>query len=326
MSLIDEALKRARMEAAQKAAEGEGLPYPTIPRHLGPPRRRAWLGPLIVALAVIAGLLVGAMIATRGGSGTERTAALEPGAPIAATPAASEPAGLAPAAADRPAETPRVDPPASVPPAAAAPPRAQEPAGEGAGAAVPRAEPVTSGPARREELRRDPIAAQPPSPEPREARPPARAAEPATTPPIAPSQVASAPSPAASPPAVVAEQPAAAAIEPTPAPPAPARRAPTTAGTVTDPDSGVLLVLPDRPEHEAAAPGSAESFVQQVTLPGGGAIELGGIAWSETGPFALINGRVVGPGAVIEGFTVERIRPGHVVLSGDGRRIQLSLQ
>jgi hypothetical protein len=131
--------------------------------------------------------------------------------------------------------------------------------------------------------------------------------------------------PIATPPAAAVE-PAPAAVEPAPEPPVAARQAPATTATVTDPDSGVLLVLPDRPEPKVAATGSAESFVQQVPLPGGGAIELGGIAWSESGPFALINGRVVGPGAVIDGYTLERIRPGHVVLSGDGRRVHLSLQ
>jgi hypothetical protein len=108
---------------------------------------------------------------------------------------------------------------------------------------------------------------------------------------------------------------------------------PPAATAFTDPDSGVLLVLPEPPEAtaqelaaEPAPEGSAESYAQQFALPNGGAIELGGIAWSETGPFALINGRVIGPGSVVEGYTLERIRKGHVVLTGDGRRIHLSLQ
>ena len=83
---------------------------------------------------------------------------------------------------------------------------------------------------------------------------------------------------------------------------------------------------PDEPAGEPSTGGPAESYAQRMPLPGGGAIELGGIAWSETGPFALINGRVVGPGSTIEGYTLERIGPGHVVLTGAGRRIHLSLQ
>ena len=69
-----------------------------------------------------------------------------------------------------------------------------------------------------------------------------------------------------------------------------------------------------------------ESHVQRFPLPGGGAIELGGIAWSETGPFALINGRVVGPGSAFGDYILERIQQGHVELVGDGRRVHLSLQ
>ena len=123
--------------------------------------------------------------------------------------------------------------------------------------------------------------------------------------------------------------------EPTPEPaleataPAPTGGEPQTSATaVTDPESGVLLVLPDR--ASAAGPTDsgdpAESYVQSVATADGGAIELSGIAWSETGPFALINGRVVGPGSTVGAYTLEAIRPGHVVLAGEGRRIQLNLQ
>ena len=96
----------------------------------------------------------------------------------------------------------------------------------------------------------------------------------------------------------------------------------------------MLLVLPDsqgdRPSSGAAADTAAgqapESYVRELPLAAGGAIELGGIAWSENGPFALINGRVIGPGSVVEAYTVESIKPGHVVLAGEGRRVRLSLQ
>ena len=347
MSLIDEALKRARMEAAQKAAESEGLPYPTIPRHLGPPRRRGWLVPLVIGLAVIAGLVVGALLASRGGSRSERMAAVGGGeasatAPPATGPAAAAPAVRDPAGGSAAADSPATDPVASASPAtgavqttspATAPaPAAMEPAAEAPAAPRPRAEPVTPGPSRPDGGRQDRTAAPPPVPGPAERRRPAPAtlAVPAQEPPAAAEEPVATP-PATAPPV---ERPAAPPSEP---PPAATEAAPAgdlpAAATVTDPDSGVLLVLPDRPTAPTETPasddavrGPTEAFTQQVPLAGGGVIELGGIAWSETGPFALINGRVVGPGSVIDGYTLERIRPGHVVLSGDGRRVRLSLQ
>jgi hypothetical protein len=108
-------------------------------------------------------------------------------------------------------------------------------------------------------------------------------------------------------------------------PPAAGDSPAATATTVTDLESGVLLVLPERVAEPADEP-PTDSFVQQFPLPDGGSIELGGVAWSETGPFALINGRVVSPGSVVEEYTVERIGPTHVILSGDGRRVRISLQ
>ena len=351
MSLIDKALKRARMEAAQKAAEGEGLPYPTIPRHLGPRRRRGWLAPAIVAVAVAAGLLIGLAIASRGPHGERAASGGSDG--TGAAPATSGPATPAEVARDplsadtgggEPLDSPPSDPTPSGPPGieeTIAPP------------AVPEREaarPITSGPERPSELTRGTRPDVPPTPAPTESR---RIAE---RPPAAPRSRPASDGPAAGAPeartstgtpAAPIEAPA---VEPADAEPVvagsedtvtnrpvqptadrrpqPGTEAPS-ATTVTDPESGMLLVLSDRPREadpEAALATAAESYVQSYPLPGGGSIELGGIAWSETGPFALLNGRVVGPGAVIQEYTLERIRPGHVELAGDGRRIHLSLQ
>lgn len=263
MSLIDEALKRARMEAARKAAESEGLPYPTIPRHLAP-RRRGWPLPAMVALAVLVGVAVGVLLASRGGSPAARVTEQQ-----LATEAAPTASPQMPAVAVEPAQP-----------------------GESG------SQPVVEGPLAPTSPLVGTTESTPspaPAPRPRATRPPTK--------------------------------PLAERVEPAP------EVAPPTATTVTDPDSGMLLVLPDRQASAVVGAGPrgtsetpAESYEQQVPLPGGGTIELGGIAWSETGPFALINGRVVGPGAVIEGYTLERIGPGHVELTGDGRRILLSLQ
>ena len=207
---------------------------------------------------------------------------------------------------------------------------------------------MTSGPAGPEEVVRDteapgaqvPAAADRPSAEGRPAPPPARR-------PVEDPLPAARPEPPTSPAAVPAEPPAPADADATEEATTPSRRPagpqaqpqppiPATPAAITDPESGVLLELPERrnradstfeePAEDSQAEVPVESHAQQVPLPGGGAIELAGIAWSETGPFALINGRVVSPGATIEGYTLERIRPGHVVLAGDGRRIRLSLR
>ena len=296
MSLIDEALKRARMEAAQKAADSEGLPYPTIPRHLNPRRRRAWLAPAVVAAAVAAGLLIGWTMASRGPRGEDAAARggnTSPAAPLTSGPATPDEVTRDPL----PAEAAR-DPLAAEPESPA--PTEARPNAPGQPPAAPVAPSASDGRAT--------------------AEPPSRVAAPTTRPvETVPAESRSAESPSDERPA---GDPPVERTEGTPA------EAPSTT-TVTDPDSGMLLVLPDRPREaapEMAAEPTAESYVQSYPLPGGGSIELGGIAWSETGPFALLNGRVVGPGAVVQEYTLERIRPGHVELAGDGRRIHLSLQ
>ena len=68
------------------------------------------------------------------------------------------------------------------------------------------------------------------------------------------------------------------------------------------------------------------SYVGSVDLPGGGRIELGGIVWSEIEPRALLNDRIVGVGAYVEGFTVSKIEEDRVALEKDGVTIFISLK
>ena len=70
----------------------------------------------------------------------------------------------------------------------------------------------------------------------------------------------------------------------------------------------------------------AKTYVGEVTAPDGAKIELGGIVYSETNPIALINGRVLGPGAVIEEFTIVSIQPDRVELRGRGITMFLALK
>ncbi len=54
--------------------------------------------------------------------------------------------------------------------------------------------------------------------------------------------------------------------------------------------------------------------------------ELGGIAWSETGPYALLDERVVGLGESIMGYMVTRIAPQEVELEGSDGAILIRLK
>ena len=62
----------------------------------------------------------------------------------------------------------------------------------------------------------------------------------------------------------------------------------------------------------------------EAAVPGG-KIELGGIVYSDTSPVAVLNGRVLGVGAVVEGFTIVAIEENRVELKNDERTIVLTL-
>lgn len=99
MSLIDEALKRARQEAARQdeaAREKRYRQVPVIPG-LRQPARRSWLLPVVLAACLAAGIAIGLLVAGRGGD--DQRAAAPP--PVAA------PAAPAPAPVELPAESPQ---------------------------------------------------------------------------------------------------------------------------------------------------------------------------------------------------------------------------
>jgi hypothetical protein len=70
----------------------------------------------------------------------------------------------------------------------------------------------------------------------------------------------------------------------------------------------------------------AKTYVGEVAVPDGAKIELGGIVFSETNPVALINGKVLGPGATVEEFTIVSIQPDRVELRGRGITMFLVLK
>ena len=92
---------------------------------------------------------------------------------------------------------------------------------------------------------------------------------------------------------------------------------------------------PDAEPRPAAAPADgkapraaadAKTYVGEVTAPDGAKIELGGIVYSESNPVALINGKVLGPGAMVEEFTIVSIQPDRVELRGRGITMFLALK
>ncbi len=262
MSLIDEALKRARQEAARQDA-AQRYAYPANPVQV--PMRDRSRSSLLVGL--LAGLLIGVVAiagtlwVTRARSGPEVAAVAVP------TPAA---------------------------------------VGTSAAAPVPVIE----------EISPTPPATIPVLPSP--------AAEPVTIP---------APTSAAAPP--VPAPPRIEPVEAQPRPAAPAEPRPAPAIAAPAPAPPPLVVPPATAEDAAPAPTHAapdgtpagldgRTFVRELQVPGGGTLELRGIA-SGAQPAALINGRVLARGEVIEGFTVVGVESRRVELKGYGATVYLSL-
>jgi hypothetical protein len=72
-----------------------------------------------------------------------------------------------------------------------------------------------------------------------------------------------------------------------------------------------------RPATAAAAPHTVEdggTYFGEVRLADGSAVKLSGIAYSDASPVAVINGKVVGPGQVVDDVTVDKIEPDRVTL------------
>lgn len=85
------------------------------------------------------------------------------------------------------------------------------------------------------------------------------------------------------------------------------------------------IVTPTAPAQPAGGE-PPQTAVRVLELPGAVRIELGGIAWSEQRPFALLNGRVVGPGDVVESLAVVAVARRHVELQGEAGHFLLRLK
>jgi hypothetical protein len=97
-------------------------------------------------------------------------------------------------------------------------------------------------------------------------------------------------------------------------------------GTATgtgSPEAAAVVEVP-APRRERLV--SGKTYAGSVALAEGARIELGGIVWSETTPRALLNDRILGVGAYVEGFTVVSIETERVELRKDDLTIFLSVK
>jgi hypothetical protein len=63
-----------------------------------------------------------------------------------------------------------------------------------------------------------------------------------------------------------------------------------------------------------------------MPLPGGVKITLDGIVFSEESQVAVVNGRVLPVGGLVEGYEIVQILPDRVELERDGARVVLTLR
>jgi cytoskeletal protein RodZ len=270
LSLIDEALKRARVDAARTDVGPRGGPYPWLPTQLAGARRsrRALLTGLLaggLGVALLLGVAVFVWLPRRQ---SPANAAPEPAA-AQVPPAVSAPEAPAPGEAAEQATAGSTRPRAALGSSVAASERvADDGGGRRGGAAASIA------------------AAAPPAVAATDPHPPA-------APPRAAAAIASRPEDGSE----ISQPPAA-------SPPATPR--------------------PEAAPSAAPPPEEGKEYVRSAELPAGRLV-LSGIAYSETQPVAVLNGRIVGPGEIIAGFTVVKIQPDRVLLRGAGVNIVLLL-
>ena len=257
MSLISDALKKARQEAARQDAQRQRAPF-AVGAAESPDRRNPLL-PLLAGLGagcLIAGLLLA--VAWSSGWGpfskparqSEKVAAAAPASPPvtrgATEPAAAQSPALPAVATPAPHQTAAPTPPASI--------------------AETRPQPsAVTRPAAAEEPPAGRSASAPPASAPAEERAPAA-----------------------------------------PALPVPARPSPAA------------------PPQGAAALVDGQTYAGEVPVPGGGTVKLNGIVFTQDQPVAMLDGRVMGPGEIIQGFTIAAIEAGRVKLQGYGTTVFVS--
>ena len=116
-------------------------------------------------------------------------------------------------------------------------------------------------------------------------------------------------------------------IEPAPAEPLPDST--QEKDLPADSPSSVLQERPDAIRVEpppSTGPRDGDSFLRTVPLPGDKVLVLNGIAWSESGPVALINSRALEKGEYVDGWMLGLIERQQVELLKDEVAIRVRLK
>ena len=294
MSLINEALKRARVEAARRDAAEKGVPPSALPIYQ-PQRQRPWLAPVAgfaAGLAVV-GIAAGAFWLVRQPAPADGPNGQTPQA-TTDRPAAVDPQVASPSErALHPAAPQSAAPQPSAPHSAAPQPSAPQPGPAVAASAVPAAD-------------------RTPPPSPPTASPPQ-----ALAPQPSPRRVAPAPTtPATAPPG-----PATVETRADASPVHTARQAPRN---VAPPPASSAAPRAAEPSIGAPPPVGSRSadkaeYLRQAVIAGT-TLKVDFIVWSETRPFAQINDQFLNIGESLDGFTLLSVERERVELEGGGRR------
>ncbi len=319
MSLINDALNRARAEAARREADHRGEPPTplTAPRRSSRPSPATWAVGGVILLALLGWLWAA-------GGRSQKTLGREVGGTGTSN---AEPSDASSAGADRP-ETGLAPPdrgavvadPLESPSTAPQPYPEERPPAQPANPAAAEGSPSTS---RRDRgsLTADPSEPAPAAPQPYpEERPPAQPAIPAA---------------AESSPSTSRRDRGTLTVDPSESAPAAPQPYPEERRTAQPATSAAVESPPSVDVQDAASPaavwpadgenGETWYYVGAFTVPGGGSIELGGIAWSAAAPSAMLNGSLLKVGDEILGLTIAEIAPRTVVLEGHGQRVALQL-
>ncbi|MGH9382178.1 MAG: hypothetical protein ACRD2Z_16445 [Thermoanaerobaculia bacterium] len=109
--------------------------------------------------------------------------------------------------------------------------------------------------------------------------------------------------------------------EPAPPPPEPAAALEAQPVPAPPPPRATSATAPQQ-----GAPTAGGSYLRRVTLPGGAELALGGIAWSEANPAALVNGQVLSPGEGSDDWIITAVERSRVEIEWQGVRFHLRLK
>jgi len=87
-----------------------------------------------------------------------------------------------------------------------------------------------------------------------------------------------------------------------------------------------LVPAPAPAPPAGTAAGRSREYVREVALPDGSKLTLGGIAYSESAPFAYLNGKLLKVGEGTAGYTLTRIERDRVAVRGESGELVIRLK